>query len=1244
MKSIISFLTVLLFSVSVYPQCGQDDFRKLPYLIYDNNPSEMKVLWQLTSTRDCLIKWGLTDQYEINAVQTLETGSQQDEHQHIYTIGSLTPSTKYYYKVFVADPAGQEYTSCVAGSFFTAPDPIETDVTFYAYGDTRGSETSTSQYHDAVNEAVLNEIGLNANSQTFLIHTGDWSYNEDENIWDRDYFNLTHSNAIELKLKLAVMGAKGNHEFSGATYEKYWPYSYSNFNALGFCYSFNYGPVHICYIDLQDEDATLNADQKDWIENDFAATEKEWKVMAFHAPGYSNGYHLNNLDARDYLQPLAVDRGVQLVLCGHNHYYAHWQVDGVHHLTLGGGGAPLYPPSTGLGEIIAISAYHFARLSIENDILNVRVIGIYGETLEDFSIPKSLNICNNNNVLWNKDLANIGSVRVCNGSTLTITSNVSFSADSKIIVERGAKLILDGGTLTNACEGLWRGIEVWGNINQPQNPQYQGWVEIINGGIIENAMYGIRTIHAEDDETGEGEILDPTTSGGIVFANTARFINNKTAVRFYSYPQTSMSNFTECEFETNPDLISGVTPDYFMWLDHISGIDITDCSFNNTTETDYLHSGIYAVDATFYIEGRCIAGDPCTDWDYGWFRKMDYAVRVVNTNTQYYPDIRHTDFSLCKRGIYISNADGARVTSCLFWMPAVEGSVINDYYGLYLNNSFSYHVEKNDFMGPAPGAGGIGMYINNSGAHWNQIYNNSCTGLNYGTIAYGLNRNPLTSVGLCIECNDYDDNKYDIVVNGLMGGSGHGIAHDQGQLGPNDTLPAGNTFTQNYAGLIYNYKNTKSLAFINYVYHALNNSQDKINPDPYYSIQTMNKQSSLGTTYDKEFACPSKLEIGGGGGEGERIEMEYAIDQMELKEDQLELLVDGGDTYFMNLDVVTSTPPEATTVYNELMGESPYLSDTVMKSAIYKENVLPNAMVRDVLVANPQSAKNTEIMDAIDERFEPMPEWMKEQVMEGVSIKGAKETLESEIRFWDRKRSDHFEKMYQHFRKDTVNVQASLDSLEALLEQDNRLESKYRLAFVSMEQGAWSEGQAILDLIPTEFDLSPLEESVHQDYIILFTVLAQLNGNLPEAGSAEASELEALAAKDVFYPGACARNILYAAGCIDYQEPVILPEEELKSSEVNGNNTINQSGNPDILKVFPNPAGDYFIIDYNTEDYTGDISIKASDLSGRLLFTNTCSLKRDQVVLDVTAWITGVYNISLLVNGKIIKSEKISIK
>jgi subtilisin family serine protease len=72
------------------------------------------------------------------------------------------------------------------------------------------------------------------------------------------------------------------------------------------------------------------------------------------------------------------------------------------------------------------------------------------------------------NTTWNTDVHAIGTFTIPNNTTLTITSTVKFDKESSIIVEPGGKLIVNGGTLTNACpDQLWEGVFVGGNGTLP---------------------------------------------------------------------------------------------------------------------------------------------------------------------------------------------------------------------------------------------------------------------------------------------------------------------------------------------------------------------------------------------------------------------------------------------------------------------------------------------------------------------------------------------------------------------------------------------------------------------------------------------------------------------------------------------------------------------------------------------------------------------------------------------------------
>jgi len=56
----------------------------------------------------------------------------------------------------------------------------------------------------------------------------------------------------------------------------------------------------------------------------------------------------------------------------------------------------------------------------------------------------------------------------------------------------------------------------------------------------------------------------------------------------------------------------------------------------------------------------------------------------------------------------------------------------------------------------------------------------------------------------------------------------------------------------------------------------------------------------------------------------------------------------------------------------------------VLKTAIQNENVLPNEMIRDILVANPQAPKSESVMDQLNNRYNPMPDSLLAEIQKGV--------------------------------------------------------------------------------------------------------------------------------------------------------------------------------------------------------------------------------------------------------------------
>jgi len=354
---------------------GIANMKKGPYLIYPNNNTQMTVLWQVDAgTSSCNIVWGTDTTYSLGYANTTEYGI---DHQHKYNITGLTPGTKYYYRVMVS---GTPYT----GSFTAAPPEDATNVKFFMYGDTRTNGNS----NNSLCAQMISTYTADPNYQTMVLHAGDWVESDSETIWTSQWYNYSWTSLMTAPANMPFMGCIGNHEGSGncPIFEKYRPFPFAAAPADYF--SFDYGPVHVAVVD-QYTTYTNPSAQYTWLVSDLSGTTKPWKIIVLHMPGWScdGGGHGNESNVQTVIQPLCVTYGVQIVLAGHVHYYSRATVNGVKHVTSGGGGAPLYDPQAGWPNIDTYTkSLDYCKVAISGNTLTLTALSETGTVLDTFTL------------------------------------------------------------------------------------------------------------------------------------------------------------------------------------------------------------------------------------------------------------------------------------------------------------------------------------------------------------------------------------------------------------------------------------------------------------------------------------------------------------------------------------------------------------------------------------------------------------------------------------------------------------------------------------------------------------------------------------------------------------------------------------------------------------------------------------------------------------------------------------------
>ncbi len=493
---------------------------------------------------------------------------------------------------------------------------------------------------------------------------------------------------------------------------------------------------------------------------------------------------------------------------------------------------------------------------------------------------------------WDFDIRLYRDLIIEPGAELTIKCKVSMPDSAKIIVKRGARLTIDGGTITCACDGMWEGIEVWGNSSKshptvgliisgsyPSNADDQGVLYMKNGAIIENERNAVTMVRKQTWGN------DLQYAGGIIIAKNSFFRNNGRAVAFLQYTKDdNISYFKEDTFEvtgTLQDPNKKVIPFVTLWDVH--GVRFMGNMFRNTAasgafKTEEKGTGIYSEDADYKVTGICTtAAYPCTGYQPNTFENLYRGIEaysIASLATKYPILIDRNDFVKNFRGVILRATDHVRIIRNKFDVgpaanPAVPGEGTTSY-GLYLQGCDAYQVEDNEFTTSYGGM--ISAYVWNSGDNDNMIYNNTFHDVGYGTYT---SRN---NIGLQIKCNQFTDIGYNNIT--VTSGA---VKKDQGFCFGSYTDPAGNTFTITCNNDEHFYANTG----VNDVTGGITYHHHSNKPPVCYSTSVITR-NDCGYPYNTN-DCSSHLGFGGGPCDGQACALVISnlAGEIELKQDTL---------------------------------------------------------------------------------------------------------------------------------------------------------------------------------------------------------------------------------------------------------------------------------------------------------------------------------------------------------------------
>lgn len=490
--------------------------------------------------------------------------------------------------------------------------------------------------------------------------------------------------------------------------------------------------------------------------------------------------------------------------------------------------------------------------------------------------------------------------------------------------------------------------------------------------------------------------------------------------------------------------------------------------------------------------------------------------------------------------------------------------------------------------------------------------------MTFGSVAIDNNRSDDKggSDGLQFLCNDNQHNGRDFDVINLSDHENKGIRGSQGDF---PSIAAANTFSQSSA---------YSLDFMHF-------AQDQDMPDVgyiWYDSEPLQAPSGSEVTSNvvisysvaQERSCPSNF------GGKHMASFKSAFDSASTEYYNLlynyHQLSDGGDTEGLLDEIAGTWPQEAWDLRNSLLEDSPFLTVQVL-IAVSDRDVMPHAMLMEVLLANPDALRSSRLIDHLKYHMSnPLPQYMIDILLDARNEITVKTNLLGAMGQKSRTMAVNHKMVIQEMLSDTLGVDP--DSLLTFMARLENIPNHYALAMTHLEMGDPADGQTVLTNMRVIWDRMNTEEETEweqfNDLYALFRTVQSDGRNEARLTDAEIQNLLSIARTP---SGGRASGRAWNTLCFHYS---ICPDGQLppapRSYEAYQAQNALSTASYKPVEAYPNPANSYTTLRYELFRTHPQTIIRIFDVSGRVIQSfNLGDTYEGQVLWDTRDAKPGMY-------------------